>query len=162
MNKQQQADQQLNDLIAKLPKEMSPERDLWQGIEKAIQHKSAPANRRMPAAFSWAASVVVAILLTWQVTKESSPVAPSLAMQMQQEFSQQKQTLLVSYGQPDLSQLSVEIQQQFQQLNSAQQTIQQALADDPGNVDLLNLLRWTQQQELELIEQLYQPKWQAI
>ena len=31
-----------------------------------------------------------------------------------------------------------------------------------NNSDLLNLLRWTQQQELDLLKQLYSPQWQSI
>ena len=40
--------------------------------------------------------------------------------------------------------------------------IYQALENDPNNSELLNLLRWTQDQELALIEQVYSPQWQTI
>ena len=39
---------------------------------------------------------------------------------------------------------------------------EKALLNDVNNSDLLNLLRWTQKQELELIKQLYSPQWQSI
>jgi hypothetical protein len=54
------------------------------------------------------------------------------------------------------------MQTELVKLSSAQKTISKALADDPNNSDLLNLLRWTQQQELDLLKQLYSPQWQSI
>ena len=46
--------------------------------------------------------------------------------------------------------------------------LEKALANDGNNIDLLNLLRFTQQQELELLQKLYpymnnkNAKWQTI
>jgi len=70
--------------------------------------------------------------------------------------------MLVSFGQPKLSALPLEMQKQLAQLLSARQAIEKALVDDPNSSDLLNILRWTQKQELELIKQLYSPQWQTI
>ena len=81
---------------------------------------------------------------------------------MQTDFQQQRQLLLVSFGQPDITKLSPEMQDELAKLASARQTIEKALLEDPENGDLLNLLRWTQQQELEFIEQLFRPQWQSI
>ena len=58
--------------------------------------------------------------------------------------------------------MPVEIQEQFKQLTSAQLTIRKALESEPNNIDLLNLLRWTQQQEIDLLNKLYSPQWQSI
>jgi hypothetical protein len=81
---------------------------------------------------------------------------------MQESFKQTKQTMLVSFGQPKISALPKEIQEELSKLSSAQTTIEKALIEDPSNNDLLNLLRWTQEQELDLLSQLYSPKWQSI
>ena len=54
------------------------------------------------------------------------------------------------------------MQKQFKELSSARVAINKALKDDPNNSDLLNLLRWTQQQELDLLQQVYSPQWQTI
>ena len=163
------AEQCLSAAIAQLPKEMSPQRDLWTGIDKAINQSSVAVNHKstnkvfMPTA--WAASVVVAVLLTWlTLGPELSTSQPSvnLVAAMQQDFEQQKHSMLVNFGTPDIKQLPVAMQTELVKLSSAQKTISKALADDPNNSDLLNLLRWTQQQELDLLKQLYSPQWQSI
>ena len=80
----------------------------------------------------------------------------------------QKQAMLVSYGQPDMTHLSVKMQNQLIALAQARKAIEKALANDENNADLLNLLRFTQQQELSLLQQLYpymnnkNGQWQTI
>ena len=173
-SKQLLSEQALNDQVDSLPNELSPERDLWSGIEKAISHQSQDTvsrtadkqGRKIPLA--WAASVVAAVLLTWGVYKPQNGAEPSgqvnvnLVAAMEQSFEHQKQTMLVSFGQPKLQELPAEMQTELKQLASAQATIKKALESDENNVDLLNLLRWTQQQELDFIKQLYSPQWQSI
>ncbi|MGB1262075.1 MAG: hypothetical protein ACPG52_04100 [Cognaticolwellia sp.] len=165
------AEQRLQAAIAQLPQELTPARDLWPGIEKAISQnaghtvsdKTAKIITFTPTA--WAASVVAAILLTWVTLdpeQSASETSSNLVATMQQNFQQQKQTMLVTFGGPDISQLPVAMQTELTKLSSAQKTISKALADDPNNSDLLNLLRWTQQQELDLLKQLYSPQWQTI
>ncbi|SEL58169.1 hypothetical protein SAMN05216262_11458 [Colwellia chukchiensis] len=159
----------LEDEIAQLAKEILPARDLWPGIEKAINEQVPEAKTQntgrvfMPTA--WAASIVAAVLLTWLAISPNSAQlnsADNIATVMQQDFQQQKHRMLVSFGMPDIKQLPVAMQTELIKLNSAQKTISQALVEDPNNSDLLNLLRWTQQQELELLTQLYSPQWQSI
>jgi hypothetical protein len=162
------SEQSFEDKIAKLPKEMTPNRDLWQGIEKAIavskQDTSAEKkNNTMPMA--WAASVIAAVLLTWfsfSPQMQTTTVDTNLASIMKQGFEQQKKLMLTSFGQPELQELSKEMQTQLEELSSARSAIDKALQNDPTNSELLNLLRWTQKQELELIKQLYTPQWQTI
>jgi len=162
------SEQDLQVKIDELPQEMSPERDLWTGIEKAIQNKTQEsANRQgkniiVPVA--WAASVCLAVLMTWgsMTPTEDSMQTLSVASVLKEDFAQQRQTLLVSFGAPDISKLSPEMQAELNKLASARKSIEKALTDDPENADLLNLLRWTQQQELDFIEKLYSPQWQSI
>ena len=165
----QNLEKTLQEQISQLPKEMTPERELWSGIEKAIQHKnqqnSSVKSHRPAIPLAWAASVIAAVLLTWGVITPQQPQlqAPiSLVSAMQQDFEQQKQTMLVSFGQPKISALPVDMQKQLAELLSARQAIEKALVDDPNSSDLLNILRWTQKQELDLIKQLYSPQWQTI
>ena len=164
------SEETLDEQVNKLPKEMSPKRDLWLGIEKAIavspqqtNGKSNDKSKRVHLA--WAASVVAAVLLTW--FSFSPQIEPSqgninLASVMKKDFEQQKQLMLTSFGQPELKKLSPEMQLQLEELSSARAAIDKALANDANNSELLNLLRWTQKQELELIKQLYSPQWQTI
>jgi len=165
----QNSEKVLQEQLTQLPKEMTPERELWSGIEKAIQHNNqlnvAVSSRRPVIPMAWAASVIAAVLLTWGVIRPQqqqlqTPV--SLVSAMQQDFEQQKQTMLVSFGQPKISALPVDMQKQLAELLSARQAIEKALVDDPNSNDLLNILRWTQKQELDLIKQLYSPQWQSI
>ena len=165
----QNLEKTLQEQISQLPKEMTPERELWSGIEKAIQHKNqqnaSVKSHRPSIPMAWAASVIAAVLLTWGVITPQQPQlqAPiSLVLAMQQDFEQQKQTMLVSFGQPKISALPVDMQKQLAELLSARQAIEKALVDDPNSRDLLNILRWTQKQELDLIKQLYSPQWQTI
>jgi len=174
------SDETLNNSVANLAEEMTPERDLWLGIERAISQKSQHSvdihtqSKFVPVA--WAASFVAAIVLSWltftpqiqqkaqQVAQQknsadlvANPVATEqIVTFMQANFQQQKEAMLVSFGQPNLSQLSEAMQKELQQLAAARESIRQALLKDKNDIDLLNLLDFTQQQELKLISQLYQ------
>jgi len=193
----QASDQVLADKVANLPNQLSPQRDLWAGIERAIQDKpqhlvagkSASNSKKahlVPVA--WAASIVAAVLVTWlsfspsveqkkMLTVNNNDAKPlsieplvndPLVAMIQDDFSQQKQAMLVSFGQPDLKQLPAKMQVQLAQLAQARLTIEKALQSDKNNIDLLNLLRFTQQQELNLLQQLLPytgsnaVKWQTI
>lgn len=167
------SDKDLAEQVAKLPKEMTPERDLWSGIERAINHKEQEealdkrSNVFVPSA--WAASVLVVILASWFTFSPSNNDgrAPEMAQQqeeiiqgqlvsfMQKNFQQQKQTLLVSYGQPTIDKLPAAMQKELKQLSDARASIRKALLADENNAELLNLLDFTQQQELKLLQQLY-------
>lgn len=197
VNKNEQiTDQVLAGKVANLANELSPQRDLWAGIERAIQDKPQQLAEREPADASqkvpfipvaWAASIVAAVLVTWlslspsveqskalivnnnDVPLSTEPFAnDQLVTIIQDDFSQQKQAMLVSFGQPDLKQLPAKMQVQLAQLAQARLTIEKALQSDNNNVDLLNLLRFTQQQELNLLQQLLPymgsnaVKWQTI
>ena len=186
-------EQALSEKISDLPNEMAPERDLWAGIERAIQNKSQDIDDStfdqgkksyfVPA--TWAASIVAAVLVTWlsfsplveteksntltaQNSEEDSVINSQLVSMIHDNFTQQKQAMLVSFGQPDLTKLSDKMQIQLSQLAQARLTIEKALMTDPNNLDLLNLLRFTQQQELNLLQQLLphtgkkNPQWQTI
>jgi hypothetical protein len=74
---------------------------------------------------------------------------------MQQSFNQQKVSLRNSYGNPKVELLPIAMQTELSQLAKARVAINNALENDENNVDLLNLLDFTQQQELKLLQQLY-------
>jgi len=158
-------DVSLQQQVDELSKEMSPERDLWPGIEKAMAKQSQSNAKRPFYPVAWAATVVVAVLVSWLSFSPQPGTSTSnvdIAQVMQQDFNEQKQLMLVNLGQPDLKQLSPDMQKQFDELKKAQQAISKALENDPTSVELLNLLRWTQKQELDLLKQIYSPKWQTI
>ena len=90
-----------------------------------------------------------------QNQQKTSPTPGQLVNFMQQNFKLQKQTLLASYGQPSVDKLPVAMQKELTQLADARSSIKNALLTDENNADLLNLLDFTQQQELKLLQQLY-------
>jgi hypothetical protein len=176
----QVSDQALTVKVESLSKEMQPQRDLWAGIERAIQHKeqepyrknSALSGKKAFVPMAWAASVIAAVLLSWHsftpltelltegalVNNQSSDKkaisGSQLVAMMQVGFTQQKKAMLVSFGQPNIKNLPVKMQNQLKILEHARVAIEEALLNDVNNVELLNLLRFTQQQELNLLEQL--------
>ena len=160
------SDEQLQQHIDSLKKEIAPQRDLWQGIEKAINQEQVnqPNRTKQIMPIAWAASIVAAVLLTWFniAPQGASNTELSLVASLHQDFSQQKQLMLTSFGQPDLTKLPPEMQAELAKLSQARASIEAALANDENNTDLLNLLQWTQQQELDLIKRLYTPQWQTI
>jgi hypothetical protein len=169
------SDKALVEQVAKLSNEMTPERDLWSGIERAINHKNQEVaaekqgNLFMPSA--WAASIALVVLMSWftfspaikegsapvlvKIQEKNSVTQGQLVNFMQQNFKQQKQTLLASYGQPTVDKLPAAMQQELTQLSEARASIRKALLTDENNADLINLLDFTQQQELKLLQQLY-------
>lgn len=170
----QMSDKTLAAYVDSLPKEMSPQRDLWSGIERAIHDKSQQSGnvnqKNSVAPVAWAASFIAAVLLSWvafsPTSRVTAPVTASnenelqpphgqLVSSMQASFQQQKQAMLVSYGQPDMTHLPANMQAQLEELAKARNTIKKALINDENNIDLLNLLRFMQQQELNLLQQLY-------
>ena len=170
------SEQVLNNQVVKLADEITPERDLWSGIERAISQKvqEAPTSQTKSnlVPLAWAASFIAAVLVSWltftpQIEQQTQQeliadvginpvVTEQLVTFMQQNFQQQKAAMLVSFGQPNLTQLPEVMQQELEQLAAARKSIRQALLTDEKNVDLLNLLDFTQQQELKLLAQLYQ------
>ena len=164
------SDKTLQQHVNELPQEISPERDLWVGIEKAIEHQSqqstvAPEKSAFKTPVAWAASMVAAVLLTWlgsDIYAPSTATPQTIAVQMHHQFEQQKNMMLTSFGHPNLKELPVSMQVELQQLDKARTSIEKALTDDENNSDLIDLLHWTQQQELKLIERLYRPLWQTI
>lgn len=165
------SEQRLQEALAELPTDMSPDRDLWSGIERAIAadvHQATAKKVIKASVFTpvtWAASVVAAVLVTWysfNINQVEQMPTVNLVANMERDFNQQKRVMLVNLGSPKVSELPVDIQKELTKLSSAQKAISKALANDPNNSDLLNLLRWTQKQELDLLQQLYSPQWQTI
>ncbi|MDN3653760.1 hypothetical protein QWY77_13525 [Thalassotalea ponticola] len=169
--------EQLQQQVNAIDKDIRPSRDLWPGIEHAIEHQHRYPQRaanqsgkgqrqRFVIPVAWAASLLVCALFVWQfspqqITDQAGQKFAALES-IETQYQQQKKAMLVRFGEPDLGQLPADMQIQFTEIDSAKQAILKALKDDPNNTDLLNLLRWTQQQELSLLEQLYKPKWQSV
>ena len=165
----QLSDKALNEKISALPKEMTPERDLWQGIERAITSQQLELEHKKPVKvhLALAASVLLSVVLSWKLLYQPN-IQPieiaelTIAEQLEQDFQQQKRLVLTSFGQQDLTSVPADMKVQLDELAAAQNSIKKALESDPNNIELVKLLRWAQSQELALIEAAYAPKWQQI
>ncbi|WP_125720162.1 hypothetical protein [Pseudoalteromonas rubra] len=136
-----------------------PQRDLWQGIENAINMPDSAEGARSPwIKLAGVAACVSAGLLSWQVIM-TQPKQDTMA-HMSAFFEQEKQTLLVKYeAQPALTK---DWQGPLQELEEAEQAIKLALMKDPDNAALLKMLAQVYQQQLDLITKVHQPQWQQI
>lgn len=187
--------------LEQMPPSIEPEKDLWVGIEHALNraedaryapHQGTNDNeqgaesqsrpsvsspngkvRKKPTLtlvkrgnpmLSMAAAVASVAVLGWfgfqQQAVTQAPTMASVVEQLEKQHIEQKQALLVSYqsSQPVTS----DWQAQLSELDSAATAIKAALKEDPNNKALLHMLQQVYQQQLSLIETVYNPKWQAI
>ena len=175
-----QLDKQLQQQIASLPKEVLPSRDLWAGIDHAIE-----TGEQRHGKSSWQKLTVVAAgvatfgWLSWltvnmnnvafdpQLSESGHMVAAQLndrtvpfVEAMAQSHEAQKQALLVQY---DANQSMVgDWQKQVEELDKAADAIKKALVLDPSNAQLIKMLQNTYQQQLDLIEMVNRSPWQQI
>jgi hypothetical protein len=154
-----------------LPREMQPERDLWQGIELALANEASPNELASQGAKSighsrprWlavAASVALVGVIGWMsLSLQPALKSEQLVAALSNEHEQQKNALLVKFQ--DQPALTDNWQQQIQELDEAAQAIKKALEHEPNNIALLKMLQNTYQQQLNLIERVHSPKWSQI
>lgn len=139
--------------------DITPQKDLWPGIEKALAQVPKPQTKSVtwPKLAGVAACSVVALLSVQLLFSGSEPAT---SVVMSDYFTQQKQTLLVQYqNQPALTD---NWQQQLTELENAEEAIKQALNNEPENPALLKMLAQVYQQQLDLINKVHAPKWQQI
>lgn len=173
-------DAQLQQKIQQLPESIQPKRDLWPGIEASLverelaQREQAAANtaalndnKAANDAGFWkplamAAAVACISLMGWLGYHNSPSTSPELPLVqvLSQQHEQQKQALLVSFSGRNAS--TDNWQEQLQELDAAAAAIKQALQQDPDNLALLKMLQQTYQQQIQLIEKVHTPGWQAI
>lgn len=160
MNKQ--FEQHLQQQLEALPEQQQPEKDLWRGIELAINQSQPYTNSARKRWYAVAASLLVvgfAGWLSWQMPQQTAD-AESLAALLSSQHQQQKQALLVSFkGQQALTN---NWQEQLLELDDAAEAIKKALQQEPGNLALLKMLQQVYQQQIDLIETVHAPKWQQI
>lgn len=167
---QHNAQQRLDDALAKLPTEKQPERDLWKGIELGLEQPvmDIPARtNRKPVWLASAASFALLAMIGWfglgggsQGQADLSAQSAALVQSLTQQHQTQVNALLVKFeGQTAVTE---NWQQQLQELDEAAVAIKAALAQDPANTALLQMLHHVYQQQIALIERVHAPKWQQI
>ncbi len=158
--------QWLEDALRTLPREASPQHDLWPGIARRLEQK--PRTQWLPVAL--AASVLVSVIsagFTWKIwSDQREQQALQLAQQqsardMVQSWQQPYQTARASYAEqmPSLlanldEQTRAEVARNLQIIQSASQNIATALEKDPNDPTLRRLLLQTLDQELSLYQQV--------
>ncbi|QYK09896.1 anti-sigma factor [Shewanella mangrovisoli] len=166
----------LQQLIDDAPKALTPERDLWQGIEKRMDKPlaSQTANRQTPrlqgAQWAIAATVVLAVFFGFYT---QAPVKTSLPEQIASQPADDEQalhTLLSQIAQTHQAQVtsleqtstvvawqtsrfSAPLEQGLAELRRAGEQIYQALQANPTDKQLWQLWLWVQQRELDLLQQ---------
>lgn len=162
-----QFEQLLKKQIDELPREVKPSRDLWSGIDHAIEQQQGHKGIHLTKLTAVAAGFAVIGLTTWLTFNNADlpgTQAPGQNLQfvtmMTQSFEQQKQALLVKYE--DAKPVTDNWQQQLKELDDAAAAIKQALVKDPTNAQLIKMLQQTYQQQLDLIKAVNQPSWQTI
>lgn len=160
--------QKLTDLISSLPKELSPQQDLWHQIEHRLHAPlEEPAHSR-PTKQSWqwlavASALIFAVLLSTHQTQTqtvdtTSPVNGALLATMkdirlahEQQILEFKQVSQLTHWQN--SPYSAPVETGIEQLRLAAKQIYQTLKNNPTDKQLWQLWLWTQQREIELIRQ---------
>ncbi len=156
----QNFEQFLTQSLNETESELTPEKDLWPGIERAI---AKPKNEIKAKNSGWnklaaIAACTVAALLTVQLLVKTPQNNSVVAMS--DFFTKQKQSLLVQYQ--DSPAVTDNWQQQLRELEQAESAIKQALENEPNNSALLSMLAQVYQQQLDLINKVHAPKWQSI
>lgn len=165
---EQDFDSQLRRQIDALPRQIQPQRDLWAGIDVALTQQSMQQDEtpvKVPhhrGLYALAASLMVVAITAW-LTLSPAPqqvTGEQLVNALSEQHQSQVDSLLVKFK--DQPALTNNWQQQLTQLDEAAIAIKAALEQDPDNVALLRMLQNVYQQQIELIERVHAPKWQAI
>lgn len=174
MSKPNNLDQILAD-ERQFPEEMTPKRDLWPGIEKAIsQHKQKPKSLlsvNQKIALSSAASICLAVLLIqflaplpgsgFNSGSDSNARHNTAGIDaLVKTYETEKHQMLVRYQ--DQKALVDDWQPQLDELESAARSLRGALEEDPNNAVLIRMLGKIYQQQLDLINKVHAPQWQKI
>ncbi|SFD08142.1 hypothetical protein [Pseudoalteromonas denitrificans] len=150
--------------LENMPEEIQPKKDLWQGIDRAIDFKVKPKTLNHFTKLSVVAACFAAALLSFNflstIQMQSNDSEINNVITMSEIFETQKNALLVQYQEKPA--LTDDWQAQLDDLEQAEQAIKQALKNEPQNSALLRMLAQVYRQELELINRVHQPKWQQI
>ncbi len=147
----------MNSVLKELPRSYEPVRDLWPGIERALDRPVSPPTR------SWAlaASILLSIVLGaglgvsggyWFGTQQQNQTMVSMLTVMSQQHEDQLKSSQSEY-QIIVNQEKQPISEGLETLRNARNELFQSLMQDPSNTSLLELWLWVQQRETELISE---------
>lgn len=152
--------------VAEKPAEISPNKDLWRGIEASISRSQVNVtigrrNRWMTWLSATAATVLVMTGVMLSAMHQNNAAIPNhhgidLLTMLTQQHQQQRQVLLTSFSDAGYQQSANELENELQQLRDAATKITAQLRLEPDNAELWQFLQWIHQQELDLLRTMYQ------
>lgn len=149
--------------VRDLDREVMPDRDLWQGIERQIVE--APQKQRrdwdwMP--YGIAASLVVAtasLMLNLMPAGEPQMLTVEQSVdRMESEYLQVRNPLVEQFNQVNRDvdeQTMTDVHRNLEILRKARMEIEAAVREEPDNARLVELLMSIHEQELELLQRDY-------
>ena len=160
--------QKLDEMVKKGSRELTPERELWTGIEQAINQSEnlisesdlGKANKALwqKSTFAIAASVFVAITVGLFAYETGKTVqGDALIAALTEQHQNQKQSLLIRFK--DRPAATNNWQQQLDELDEAAAAIKKALAEEPNNPALLKMLKNVYEQQMAIIDRVHEPTW---
>ncbi|PMG75223.1 hypothetical protein BCU84_16485 [Shewanella sp. 10N.286.51.B7] len=180
MKKNQPQQENLDDLIASLPKEISPKADLWQDIDDQISAKTnsnRTQNSMVKGDSHWkmiamAASLAFVMVLGWKLSTPNISSTETLTVNnaLSNQSTEDLIALVDQIAQTHQQQISsfednkytvgMQLDNQtnpfnkgFSELELASKEIQQALKNDPNNKQVWDLWLWIMKREIELLQQ---------
>lgn len=174
MNKPEELDQALRASLQRLPRVVEPERDLWAGIHSQITATASPAvvaPQRRGVSMGWTiaaslASLAVGIFVTRGLQREHAPVQqatnlPATVLPATAQYSfvpASTDAVRLKLRESCAAQLAnlppatrAKVEKNLLLIKQAVSDIQSALAKDPGNALLQDLLVSTYQNELDTL-----------
>ncbi len=159
--------------VEALPREITPNEDLWPEIHKRI---SVSSSRFVPA-MAIAASLVLLIggAMFWpqiggdQWQRGGASVAEnyvdnifiaSVGFDMDKAFEKKRKNLLSKFGKDHA--LTKNWRDQLSELEDARDAIKDSLEENPENFYLLKALQNIHEQQLNLIMRVHDESWQSI
>ena len=173
MNTPQDEDRDLRAMLSRLPTSIEPTRDLWAGIETGLQRESgervadvAP-RKGVTVSGSWAlaasvASLAVGVMVTLSIHRAAPPppvaAAPAAAAAEFTFVPASTAAMATKLRAATVAQLAnlppatrEKVQKDLELIRLSVSDIQHALANDPGNTLLQDLLVTTYQNELNTL-----------
>ncbi len=167
MNTPEDEDLALRAKLQRLPRSVEPERELWAGIHSAITPAAtpfAPVSQRRSISIRWAiaasvASLAVGVFITRALQREPAPPMAAAAAQAAYSFvPASTDAVRIKLRESCAVQLAnlppaarAKVEQDLLLIKHAVADIQSALARDPGNALLQDLLVTTYQNELDTL-----------
>lgn len=157
----------LSQLINQAPREIQPQKELWQDIERQLDkaevqqtHQSQqPKIVKHVAVASIALAVGLVASNIWQQKAGIlTPNEPSALLTTLADIKDQHQQQVELLSRQQLtnwqaSTLASPLEKGIEQLRKAAEQIYQALRQTPNDKELWQLWLWTQQREIELLQQ---------